>query len=138
MPKKKVSLFFDTEKEEENRAYEILCSFGKKKSVNITRILNKYAGKLSPGEIHETKTPEIPVAKKLQTDAIQAERKPDFQKNPVTTASNNRKEEEKKHPVVQDPPNEPERAEASNEGKKMESREINKNLVLKGLAVFGR
>lgn len=42
MARIKVSLFFHTENEEEKRAYEYLCSLGRKKSTTLTKLINSY------------------------------------------------------------------------------------------------
>lgn len=53
MPKMKVSLFFHTENEEEKKAYELLVSLGRRKSVTIAELLNAHMEEI--GQIWENK-----------------------------------------------------------------------------------
>lgn len=124
MSRIKVALFFHTENEDEKKAYELLCSLGRRKSSVITALLNQNESGLAE------------LGAKERKHAGRQKKKQD----PVP-------EQIEDIPVIQEPEEEKAETENRNEHRKEMNentgnaegnRGIDKSLVLKGLSAFGR
>ena len=124
MSRIKVALFFHTENEDEKKAYELLCSLGRRKSSVITALLNQNESGLAELGIKERK--HAGRSKKKQVSVPES-----IEDVPVIQESEEEKPETENR-------NEHRKEINKNTGNGEENLGIDKSLVLKGLSAFGR